>query len=74
MQGPPGSSTPAVGGFTIHPPSVLIFGNPSLYDVAALSKLGQCSSNPSGEAGNIFIEVCFWRSTSEDSCWTGSGQ
>lgn len=57
MQGPPGSSAPAFGGFTIHPPSVLIFGNPSLYDVAALSKLGQCGSNPSSEAGNIFIEV-----------------
>ena len=58
MQGPPGSSAPAVGGFTIHPPSVLIFGNPSLYDVAALARLGQCGSNPSSEAGNIFIEVC----------------
>ena len=57
MQGPPGSSTPATGGFTIHPPSVLIFGNPSLHDVAALSRLGQCGSNPSSEAGNIFIEV-----------------
>ena len=58
MQGPPGSTQPAVKSFTIRPPSVLIFGNPSLYDVAALSKLGQCGSNPSSEAGDIFIEVC----------------
>ena len=57
MQGPPGTKGPAVGGFTIQPPSVLIFGNPSLYDIAALSKLGQCSSNPSSDGGSIFIEV-----------------
>ena len=57
VQGPPGSNAKAVGGFTIQPPSVLIFGNPSLYDIAALSKLGQCGANPSTESGSIFIEV-----------------
>ena len=56
-----------MGGFTIHPPSVLIFGNPSLYDVAALAKLGQCGSNPSSEAGNIFIEV--WPRRSLPGLW-----
>ena len=58
MQGPPGSNAKPIGGFTIQPPSVLIFGNPSLYDISALSKLGQCSTTPSTDAGTIFIEVC----------------
>ena len=57
MQPPPGSGQPSVGGFTINPPSVLIFGNPQLYDIAALSKLGQCSTNPSTTMGAVFIEV-----------------
>ena len=46
-----------MGGFTINPPSVLIFGNPQLYDVAALAKLGQCSTSPSTTMGAVFIEV-----------------
>lgn len=57
MQPPPNSGAPSVGGFTINPPSVLIFGNPQLYDVAALAKLGQCSTNPSTSMGAVFIEV-----------------
>ncbi|CAK0786336.1 hypothetical protein CVIRNUC_009549 [Coccomyxa viridis] len=54
---PPGSGQPSVGGFTINPPSVLIFGNPQLYDIAALAKLGQCSTTPSTTMGAVFIEV-----------------
>ena len=57
MQPPPGSGQPSVGGFTINPPSVLIFGNPQLYDIAALAKLGQCSTTPSTTMGAVFIEV-----------------
>ena len=57
MQGPPGTGTTVLPGLSITPPSVLIFGNPQLYDVAALAKLGQCSSNPTSTADPIFIEA-----------------
>ena len=47
---------------------MLIFGNPSLYDISALSKLGQCSTTPSTDAGTIFIEVCLNFSLTQGAC------
>ena len=57
MQGPPGTGATVLPGLSITPPSVLIFGNPQLYDVAALAKLGRCSANPTATSDPIFIEV-----------------
>ena len=57
LQGPPGTNSLALPAFAITPPAVLIFGNPALFDVAALAKLGRCSSNPTATSDPIFIEV-----------------
>ncbi|EIE24891.1 hypothetical protein COCSUDRAFT_65584 [Coccomyxa subellipsoidea C-169] len=57
LPAPPGSNGPTLPGFSITPPSVLIFGNSQLSDVSALAKLGRCSSNPTSTSDPIFIEV-----------------
>jgi hypothetical protein len=44
-------------GLALTPPAVLIYNNPSLYDIAALAQLGRCSTNPTSTSDPIFIEV-----------------